>query len=501
MKASEWSRVSPISVVYFFVRNLNQAFNLWPIFAGAFAVPAARQWIFELGIAGFAAALLIISIINYWFFKFKFDGEKIQIRRGLIFKKNLTLYFERVQEANLEQAIYFRPFNLWALKLESAGSGKEEIILPALNDRLAQLIKKQVLDAHKSQVVQESKESKVSETQIPIENNFPIDYQIKLNLVDLLRYGLMHNTLIYYVAILGPILGQNEKFWRQLSNWIGESVIAKEFFGYFQSHNLWMVILAGAIVFGFILFLIYLVSIALSLIKYWDYTLTVQGERFQFQAGLLNRLASGFRKHKLQTLVVKQSLIARLLNRYSIEVRQANEMKNPKSAINAGFIIPVATREQLNDILAMLNIKTPEWKSCVSTKIFWDSAIWGGLVTIIAAVILMITHLPVWWSLGILLAISMLNIKHWFSIGYEFNQDGFAVRQGLLGIKTTYVPQIKIQKIQFSQGPIQRLHKTASIALWSGATLEKLSFIPLEKLQAERQNVINKIAHFRGRWM
>jgi putative membrane protein len=509
MKASEWSRVSPVSILYFFISNINKALNLWPVLAGVIAVPATREWLFEVGVVGFVLILLAISILNFWFFKFHHDNEKIQIRRGLLFKKNLTLYFERVQEANLEQAFYFRPFSLWALKLESAGSGKEEIILPGIHQDLANKIKQLVLDAQKKPPAKQNQSladaSQVDEPKNKIQIESPkaaiVDYQIKLTLIDLLRYGLMHNTLIYYVAILSPILGQNEKFWGRIAEWFEESPLTKEFAAYLSSHNLWVGILAVTLLVLLILLLIYAVSILLSLIKFWDYTLVVQGERFQYQAGLLNRLASGFRKHKLQTLVVKQSLIARLLNRYSIEVRQTNEANRKQGEINHGFVIPVVTETQLQDILQMLNIQTPEWKKCVPAKMFWDAFIYGGLLTLITAAILMTTEIPVWWSLGVLLLAVLLSIKNWYSIGYDINQNGFSAKHGILGIKTTYVPQIKIQKMQLSQGPIQRLHNTGSIALWSGATLEGLNFIPLEKLQTERENIIHEIARFRGRWM
>lgn len=505
MKASDWNRVSAISVLYFFIRNINQSLNLWPVLAGVIAVPATREWLLDVGVVGFVLILLAISIINYWFFKFHYDQEKIQIRRGLIFKKNLTLYFERVQEANLEQAFYFRPFDLWALKLESAGSGKEEIILPGIHQDLAGKIKQSVLDAQKKPAMKSVDDENQATVEVDADANLQmpaaVDYKIQLTLADLLRYGLMHNTLIYYVAILGPILGQNEKFWKAIAERIEDSPFTKELVAYISSHNLWVVVLVISILIGLVLLLIYAVSILLSLIKYWDYTLVVQGERFQYQAGLLNRLASGFRKHKLQTLIVRQSLIARLLKRYSIEVRQTNESNRKQGEINPGFVIPVLTEAQLKEILKMLNIQTPCWKKSIPAKMVWDALLYGGLLGFGTAVFLMTTEIPVWWSLVVFLLVALLSIKNWYSIGYDINQNGFAAKHGILGIKTTYVPQIKIQKIQLSQGPIQRLHKTASIVLWSGATLERLNFIPLKKLQIERENIIHEIARFRGRWM
>lgn len=504
MKASDWSRISPISVVYFFIRNINQAINLWPALAGALAIPATREWVFEIGIVGFGLAILVASLINYWFFSFHFDDEKIQIRQGLIFKKNLTLYFERVQEANLEQAIYFRPFSLWTLQLESAG-GKEAVGLPGISHQLASQIKQLVLDAKKNptikqQEVNERSQINASSAAVAI-NPEAIEYQIKLTPVDLLRYGLMHNTLIYYVAILAPILGQNEKIWIYISEKIGDSWLVKTLFDYLSSHNLWMGAIAIALVGLSIFALIYLISILLAMVKYWDYNLTVQNGRYQFHAGLINRIASGFRKHKLQTLIIKQSLIARLLKRYSIYVRQTNEAVRKQGEINLGFVIPVVTEEQLQDILQQLNIRKVEWKRCSPMKILWDSLVWGGLICGSVATISFFSEIPMYWVLVLAILILLINIKNWYSIGYEINQEGYAARHGILGLNTTYVPQVKIQKLQFSQGPIQRLHQTASVAVWSGATLERLNFIPMEKLQSETNKIVQTIARFRGRWM
>lgn len=499
MKASDWSHISPVSVVYFIVRNLNMAVNLWPALAGALAVPAAREWLFEFGVVGIGLAILVASLINYWFFSFHFDDEKIQIRQGLIFKKNLTLYFERVQEANLEQAIYFRPFNLWTLQLESAG-GKEAVSLPGVSHQLASDIKQLVLDAKKNPTIKQQETTSHPNTSIAIEQG-QIEYQIKLTPVDLFRYGLMHNTLIYYVAILAPILGQNEKIWVYLSATIGDSWLVKTLMDYLSSHNLWMGVIAVALVVLSIFAVVYLISILLAMVKYWDYTLTVQNGRYQFHAGLINRVASGFRKHKLQTLTIKQSLIARLLNRYSIYVRQTNEMVRKQGEINLGFIIPVVTEAQLQDILQQLNIRTVEWKRCSPMKILWDSLIWGSLICGTTAAILFFSHLPMYWVFVLAILIILLNIKNWYSIGYDINQEGYAAKHGILGTHTTYVPQVKIQKLQFSQGPIQRLHQTASVAVWSGATLERLNFIPMEKLQSEANKILQTIARFRGRWM
>ncbi|MBK8188300.1 MAG: hypothetical protein IPK77_14165 [Cellvibrio sp.] len=78
MKASDWSRISPISVLYFFIRNINQALNLWPALAGALAIPATREWVFEIGVAGFGLLILAAALINYWFLVFILTMKKFR---------------------------------------------------------------------------------------------------------------------------------------------------------------------------------------------------------------------------------------------------------------------------------------------------------------------------------------------------------------------------------------------------------------------------------------
>jgi putative membrane protein len=124
IKTSQWQRVSPIAVIHFLLANIKHALNLWPALVGMLANQHAREWLFTYGVPVLASVVLGFAFLSYWFFRYQFDAEKIQIRSGIFHKKRLTLNFERVQEANLEQAVYFRPFGLWTLRLESAGSSK-----------------------------------------------------------------------------------------------------------------------------------------------------------------------------------------------------------------------------------------------------------------------------------------------------------------------------------------------------------------------------------------
>lgn len=487
-----WHRVSPVAICYFLIQNIQHAFNLWPILVGALTNQNSRIWLFNVGIPALALLVLGFAFLSYWFFRFQFDAGKIQIRSGIFKKRRLTLNFERVQEANLEQAVYFRPFGLWTLRLESAGSTKEEIALPGISYELASNIKQYVLS---------SKEAPATSEQYPVIDN-TVDYTIQHSIVDLIRYGLMHNTLIYLIAILAPLLSQNDSLWRAAANFIERLGLRQLAMNYLHSHSLWV----DAVLIILLLFaafaLIYSLSILLAVIKYWNYTLRVQGERLQYEAGLFSRVACGFRKHKLQTVIIRQSFMAGLLKRYSLEIKQTNEATAKQGVPAQGFLIPVLDQVQLEKIMKLLEIDTLQWQRTLAVQVFWRTLFIGGVLTIITAFIVMLNqHLAFGWLALPIPLVLTLCWKYWYSTCYSSTENGFAIKRGLLGSSITYVPHTKVQKLSLEQGPLGRLNHHGKLIIWSGATRESIAYIGLGELRNCHNDMLKKVANYRGRWM
>ncbi len=487
---AEWQRVSPIAVIYFLLTNIKHALNLWPALVGMLANQHAREWLFSYGVPVLALVVLGFAFLSYWFFRYQFDAEKIQIRSGIFHKKRLTLNFDRVQEANLEQAIYFRPFGLWTLRLESAGSSKEEIALPGIHESLALEIKQRVLLSKED--IREPSDMVAAAL---------VDFSLKLSVLDLIRYGLMHNTMIYVVAIVAPLLGQNDAVWRTMANVVERLAFTRWLLDYLAVHDAIVGVFLVAILLVIFFIAIYSFSIVLAVIKFWNYSLLAQGERLQFEAGLFNRVACGFRKHKLQTIIIKQSFFAQLLNRYSLEIRQTNERAKPGAPLQ-GFIIPVLTINQLNDLLVLLGVDKPCWQRTRAIQIFWRTFIWGGLLTLAVAAFAQLTALiSLLWILLPLPLIALVSWKVWYSKRFSLSANGFAIRQGLLGYTIAYIPQIKVQKLALSQGPLGRLHACGGMGLWSGATHESINYVDLAKLHECHATILHKVSSFKGHWM
>ncbi|GGY80399.1 hypothetical protein GCM10011613_26780 [Cellvibrio zantedeschiae] len=489
---AEWHRVSPIAVFYFLIQNIQHALNFWPMLVGALANQNARVWLFGVGIPVLALLVLSFAFLSYWFFRYQFDADKIQIRSGIFKKRRLTLNFERVQEANLEQAIYFRPFELWTLRLESAGSSKEEIALPGIREALATEIKQRVLFNKQTS----------SSSEKTAEPESSADFTVKLSVTDLIRYGLMHNTLVYLVAILAPLLTQNDSLWRAIGNFVENMGLRQWAMNYLSSHSIWVDVALLVLLLLSSFIVIYSLSIVLAIIKYWNYTLRVQGERFQYEAGLFNRVACGFRKHKLQTVIIRQSFMAGLLKRYSLEIKQTNEAAVKQGVPMQGFMIPVLDQIQLEGVMKLLGIDDPQWQRTLAIQIFWRTFWVGGVLTFIVALIAAVNqNVSSAWMLLPIPLMGILFWKYWYSTFYSLTENGFAIRRGFLGHSITYIPQIKVQKLSLQQGPLGRLSQYGKLSLWSGATREALDYIDITESKTCHESILKRVAGYRGRWM
>ncbi len=105
------------------------------------------------------------------------------------------------------------------------------------------------------------------------------------------------------------------------------------------------------------------------------------------------------------------------------------------------------------------------------------------------------------WILLPIPLIALISWKVWYSKRFSLSENGFAIRQGLLGYSITYIPQIKVQKLALAHGPLGRFHACGTMSVWSGATRESINYVDLAKLNTCHATILQQVANFKGRWM
>lgn len=487
-----WHRCSPAAGIYFFLVSLRGLINLWPALAVLVASDAWRNLYVWVGAAILVLALMALAAVQWWRYRFQYDDRQIQIHSGILNRKRLSLDFDRVQEAGLSQPWYFRPFNLWHLGLESAGSASQEVKVPGIAKALAEDIRERF---RRYKAMEKGASGSKPETAEPVTTP---EFELRLTPVDLFRYGLMHNSLIYLAPVLGTLLGSSD-----MSDWLVDRVRESHLFEWFntlQGAGSVVLLMLGAVLVIAALVMLYGLSILLAIAKYWRYHLTVKAEQFQYQAGLFNRHDRGFKQHKLQCLVIKQSVVAKLLNRYSVELQQANDTAGNSGL--GGFLIPVMTAEEVARLRTMLQLQEGDWQLTEAARIGWNTLTYGTLAMLAWFVAgWMVDWINPWLSGVAYGVVGGLSYLRWRRNKYFESNGWVAIQTGFLGYCQTYIPAIKIQKLELAHGPLLRQHGCAAFKVWSGAKSADIAFVKQPRLAEVRDSLLAQVGAHQGRWM
>ena len=82
-------------------------------------------------------AIIAAGVLQYWFFRFRIEEDRIHIHQGVVRKTALDLPFDRVQGINVERSLIDRILGLVTVSLDTAGSGTVEGQLPSVTSELA----------------------------------------------------------------------------------------------------------------------------------------------------------------------------------------------------------------------------------------------------------------------------------------------------------------------------------------------------------------------------
>lgn len=491
---NEWRRVSPVAIVYFLFDSLRHALSLWPALVPLLAGGESFRELFL--IYGLPGLLLVFStsvFLHFWFFRFKVESDRIQLHTGVFNRKRLTLYYERVQQADIAQPFYFRPFGLATLGLESAGSGQQEVDIPGLLFHDAEALKDKILEQRRT--VEPSVET---EGRAQPEANVP-DYEIRLPRGEVARYGLMHNGLLFLAPVIAPFMRGLEPF---MEDWLPrlEGTLFHEFAVNAADGDLvWLLVILSFLAVLATLAVLFLISMIISLLRFWDYHLVRRSDQYQYRAGLGTVRTRGFRLHKLQQVTITQGVVAKLLKRYSVVISKAGGSgPSPDGKQSKHFLIPVLNEETLGDMKCQLAIPAPHWQRVSPAYIFWRGGAAGLVILLVFVLMAGSTFLfygALLWAL-----VFLLVWRIWLCLGVFQSDQWLAVKSGFIGQKTTWLPIGKAQKIALNEPPWLKVSRLANLAVWGADGRLELPCIPRASAELIRDQTLYRVVTFRGRW-
>ena len=377
--------------------------------------------------------LLIYSILYYINFKFCIsDDHEILLNKGVFKKERLTLKFSRVQNVNIAEPFYFTPVNLVNCIFDAAGSVTQEAVLPGVTKAYAQQMRKQIF-AFKAQ--------QQPDEQTPSSEHFEAENSLRISNKEIAKFGLMSNMAILAMAAIAPFINV-------LVDFLEQQIIAKVE-GFYQQE---LGLLASAATFAMITLIALLVltavmlSVGMSLIRFYNFELYFKGQKFKRIAGLLERHQLSMSMDKVQSIVIKQNLMGRLLKRFTVECLQASS-----GGIAAGvaakknkqtLVLPVLNSEQVDSVCQWIypwfNSKKLQFNGAEPALLYKNLSFYALIPSAIVLLGCYLGDFNAWLSLGVLLILAGLVTLAYQRYGYYLHEDNgrfyMVVRKGMIGV-------------------------------------------------------------------
>jgi putative membrane protein len=477
-KVSFWALL--YFVVHFSVRFIKDGLlNLLPMLV--VFVTQVENKLFWAQVAG---AIALVSLLVYsflYFLNFRFcisDENEILLKKGVFKKERITLSFARVQNVNVAEPFYFIPVNLVNCIVDAAGSVSQEVVLPGLTKDYAQQMRKQIF-AFKAQQ-QETKLDEQSETDIT-ENSLRISNK------EIAKFGLMSNMAILAIAALAPFINM-------LIDYLEKEIVSKVE-GFYQQE---LGILANAATFAMITLIAMLVlmavmlSVTMSLIRFYNFELYFKGQKFKRIAGLLERHQLSMSMDKVQSIVIKQNLMGRILKRFTVECLQASSggaiagvaaKKNKQT-----LVLPVLSADKVDSVCQWIypwfNSKKLAFKRAERALLYKNLAFYALFPSVLVFGFCFIVETNSLLSLGVLAVFSGLVTLSYQRYGYYLHEDNgrfyMVVRKGMIGVNYRVFELYKAQSARGISTYLMRKSglKSLYIQLASG-----FAFMPYIKQQ------------------
>ncbi|WP_100444862.1 PH domain-containing protein [Glycomyces xiaoerkulensis] len=395
-------------------RRLHPLTPLLESFRLLIAVVLASSWqmyirenaAFGVAIAVFAGVFGAFSGLLSWLYTgYRVVGGELQITEGVLIRKSRTLPLERLQGIEVAQPIRARIFGLAELRIEVAGANETEAPLSYLKLGEAHAFRKELLAvAGRGRAAEEPDEPEP-------EAGTPIARVGGRRLIAGAVLEYLPPTLLVFAVMIGALA---------LLTWMLDSADAEV--------NLWR-FGAVPILFGLAGSIIQMVT---SILRNWNFTLSRADRRLRVERGVTEKHSNIVPLSRVTAVSVELPVMWRLKRWRRVRVSTASIAQQGTQGADGGDLLPVGSVAE-SEHVAGTAMPQLEWRELAAVlrrpprRARWRT--------------------PFTWKIR----------------GAGLGEDVFSVRYGLMKTTTVAVPYARIQQVEVTQGPLQRLQGLATV--------------------------------------
>jgi putative membrane protein len=479
--ADGWRRLSPWSMVHFTARTIVQNVR-GAVFAGGPATYGVARsglseyaWAIPIGIVTF---VVVRAVLNYLFYAYRVHGDFVEVRQGALFRKQLDLAFVRIQNINLEHPWYFRPLGLVTLKIDSAGSSRDEVDLAALTIADAEALrahivaKKRRLDADERVLGEARQEPEAAEQAF-----------FTRSLHDLAIHGLTNGRAWLAIAGIAGVMSQSNVSVGEVADLVGidvEQFVRTSSLARFVFVVVLSSVAASLAVAG--------LSVLVSVIVYHGFTAYGTETSLTITRGLPTKHEIHLLKSRIQTVIIRQDWLDYLVGRRNVileqishrsqsgddweDVRKKILLPSVRVAETSAVTAEVMHARRIDDLAF-----TPISKRFFRKHVAMRSAACGLTLAIpLFAPRLLALYIPlvvILWALLVTLA-----YLRWKRGGLAIDDGIVVARSGAIGVDYHVFAAFKIQEVRHIQSLLMRRHDVSSLVFRTAASTTRVPYLP-----------------------
>ncbi|MFB5197573.1 PH domain-containing protein [Neobacillus sp. KR4-4] len=388
----------------------------------------------------------LVSILLRWFFhRYEIDRDSIVLYEGIFVKEKRTFALDRVHNQTSSTTFVHQWFGLTSLTLETGTSGENATAeFPVItNEEKERIIihlqqKQDLIEAGDEGVVDQTERRKV---------------HFRSTKKDIVKASF---TSLSFLAIF-PLLGA---IYTNLADYLHIEKTAKNALDYLLIHW-WVMIILFVLALG----LSAVLGFFKTMWKYGNFVISDDDERIYIEKGVGRFVSFSIPKHRVQAIVVEQSILKRILGLAAIKLISAGGFEDEEKE-ETSSLYPFMPKQEAYRVLHTIlpEYRIEEHMERFPLKVLWLKLLHPYYLTILAIIGLWIFKSEWLWIAAIVFVISILLriLDYWFT-SYLRDGNTIQIRKGGITNETFVTHRERIQQITVKHTWLQRRFGVATL--------------------------------------
>lgn len=425
---------------------------------------------------------IVANILKWHFHRYEISGSTIVFHEGILVRKQRTVALDRIHDHKSSSTFIHRWFGLTSLMLTTGISGADAVFeFPVISEaerkRIINCLEKKEQQDHPEHELHEEIRKTTTERSI----------HFRSTRRDMVKASF---TSLNFLAIF-PLLTAG---YFNLAEYFNIELTTKHAVDYLLTH-------------GWMLVILFIIALALSVgigfiktsIKYGNYTISDDRERIYIDRGVGQFVSYSILKHRVQAIIVEQSILKRILGLASIKIITAGgSIKDSEHETNSLYpFMPI------HEAYRLLQTILPEYEIQEQMERFPINVLWIKLLqpyylTLLAIAGLWIFKKEWLWMSAIVFGLSLLSrVLDYKFTSYLRHGEMVQIRKGGFKNETFVTHRKRIQQVSVKHTWLDRRFGVATLVISNKGkpfTMRELRGLPKEEAAFFYENYRNKSA-------